>query len=158
VADIYPERLAPLTQLGARAAEPDRIHAADVDVYSPCALGAVIRPETIDELRCRVVAGAANNQLLDDAAGDELHRRGILYAPDFAINAGGVINIADELGGGGYHPERARRTVERIARTLSALFARARDEGVAPHRVAATMAEERIAAARPVASLYRPAS
>jgi len=122
---------------------------------------AVIRPGTVDALRCRVVAGAANNQLLDRSMGDALHARGIVYAPDFVINAGGVINIAEELGRT-YDPDRARRSVERIADTLAAVFARARRDTVPPHVAADRLAEERIAAARatrpdPVAALYRPA-
>src|SRR5581483_11799547 len=136
-----------LVEAGATAVEPSTVHAVDCDVYSPCALGAVIRPETVGQLCCRIVAGAANNQLLDDAMGDELHRRGILYAPDFAINAGGVINIGEELNGA-YDPERARRSVEQIEQTLRAVFQRARDEKAPPHRVAEQMARERIAAAR----------
>ncbi len=155
VADLYPDRVEPLVAAGAQAGDPATIHRLDCDIFSPCALGAIVRSESVGELRCRVIAGAANNQLLDDAAGDALHARGIVYAPDFAINAGGVINIADELAGGGYHPERARRSVERIAGTLTAVFSRARAEDVAPHRAANRMAEERIAAARPVAALYR---
>jgi leucine dehydrogenase len=148
VADIHPDRLEPLAARGAAVVAADEIHTVECDVFSPCALGAVIRPDTIGQLRCRVVAGAANNQLADLAMGDELKRREIVYAPDFAINAGGVINIGEELGGGGYDAERAKRSVERIEETLTAVFERARGEGVAPHRAAERMARERIAAAR----------
>ena len=161
VADIYPERVAPLQELGAAVTDPDGVHAVECDVFSPCALGAVIRPDTIDHLACRVVAGAANNQLLDGSMGDRLHARGIVYAPDFVINAGGVINIAEELGQP-YDPERARHSVERIEANLTAVFERARSAGVPPHRAADLVAEERIAAARgsngdPLRALYRPA-
>ncbi len=148
VADIHDDRVQPLRELGASVAAAGEIHTVECDVYSPCALGAVIRPETIGRLRCRVVAGAANNQLADASMGDELKRRGIVYAPDFAINSGGVINIADELIGDGYDPERARRSVERIGQTLREVFERARAAGVAPNRAAEQMARERIAAAR----------
>jgi leucine dehydrogenase len=147
VADIYPDRLDPLVELGAEQVDHGGIHATECDIYAPCALGAVIRAETIGQLRCRIVAGAANNQLADDRMGDELQRRGILYAPDFAINAGGVINIGEELHGT-YDPERARRSVERIEVTLARVFERARAEGVPPHRAALRMARDRIAAAR----------
>ena len=147
VADLYQDRIEPLLKLGAVQAPAEQIHALDCDIFSPCALGAVIRPETVDQLRCRVVAGAANNQLANHAMGDELHRRGILYAPDFAINAGGVINIGEELLGD-YDPDRAKRSVERIDDTLRAVFARSRAGGIAPHRTAMQMAQERIAAAR----------
>jgi leucine dehydrogenase len=147
VADIYSDRTDPLRQLGAEIGQADAIHAADCDVFAPCALGAAINPGTVGELRCRIVAGAANNQLLDDAMGDELQRRGILYAPDYVINAGGVINIGEELAGP-YDAGRARRSVERIEDNLDTVFERARADGVPPHRAADLIAEERIAAAR----------
>jgi len=160
VSDIYPERVEELVALGAAACPPDEVHRQDCDVFAPCALGAVIRPETVGELRCRVVAGAANNQLLDGSMGDELHRRSIVYAPDFVINAGGVINIAEELGRP-YDAERAKVSVERIAGTLTSVFERSRRDGVATHVAADRLAEERIAAARAsrpdaVAALHRP--
>jgi len=101
----------------------------------------------VEGLRCRVVAGAANNQLLDGLMGDALHARGILYTPDFVINAGGVINIGEELGRP-YDADRARESVERIADTLRAVFARAKADGVPTHIAADRLAEERIAAAR----------
>jgi leucine dehydrogenase len=152
VADIHDDRVAPLRELGASVAAADEIHQVECEVYSPCALGAVIRPETIGRLGCKVIAGAANNQLADAAMGDELKQRGVVYAPDFAINAGGVINIGDELIGDGYDPQRARRSVERIERTLAEVFERARRDGVAPGRAAEQMARERIAAARNAAA------
>jgi glutamate dehydrogenase/leucine dehydrogenase len=124
-------------------------------VLAPCALGAVVNPATVGELRCRAICGAANNQLLDDAMAEALVERGILYAPDFVVNAGGVINISDELHGN-YRAERARRRTEGIESTLADVFERARADGVAPHRAAERLAEDRIAAARPIAALYRP--
>ena len=147
VADIYADRIEPLVALGAEAGDPRTVHSLECDVYSPCALGAVIRPETVAGLRCRVVAGAANNQLLDGSMGDELHRRGILYAPDFVINAGGVINIAEELGQS-YDADRARTSVERIGETMRTVFTRAKADGIPTHVAADRLAEERIAAAR----------
>jgi leucine dehydrogenase len=150
VADIYEDRLEPLRQLGATTVPPADVHAVECDIYSPCALGAVIRPDTIDELNCRIVAGAANNQLATESMGDALVRRGILYAPDFAINAGGVINIGEELGRP-YEPERARASVERIEQTLAEVFARSRTDGEPTHRTAIRMARERIDQARAAA-------
>jgi leucine dehydrogenase len=147
VTDIYSDRVAPLLGLGAETADPDTVHALECDVYAPCALGAVIRPDTVEQLRCRVVAGAANNQLLDSSMGDALHARDILYAPDFVINAGGVINISEELGRP-YDADRARTSVERIADTLKRVFARAKADGVPAHVAADRIAEERIAEAR----------
>jgi leucine dehydrogenase len=155
VGDIYPERTQELRGLGAETADPAAIHALECDVFAPCALGAVINPQTVEELRCSVVCGAANNQLLDDAMGVRLQERGILYAPDFAVNAGGVINISDELHGE-YRIERARRRIAVIESTLAAVFERSRADGVPPHRAAERLAEERIASARPLGSLYRP--
>ena len=147
VADIYADRVGPLAELGAEEAPPDAVHAVECDVLSPCALGAGINGTTLPELRCRIIAGAANNQLADESMGDELQARGILYAPDFAINAGGVINIGEELQGP-YDPDRARRSVERIGDTLAAVFERARETGVSTHTAALAMARERIDAAR----------
>ena len=147
VADIYADRVGPLAELGAEEAPPDAVHAVECDVLSPCALGAGINGTTLPELRCRIIAGAANNQLADETMGDELQARGILYAPDFAINAGGVINIGEELQGP-YDPDRARRSVERIGDTLAAVFERARETGVSTHTAALAMARERIDAAR----------
>jgi leucine dehydrogenase len=159
VADLYPDRVDPLRELGAVPVEPAAVHAVECDIYAPCALGAGIRPDTVGELRCRVVAGAANNQLQDETMGDRLHARGIVYAPDYVINAGGVINIGEELGRP-YDAGRARRSVERIEQNLEEVFERAHAAGVAPHRAADLLAEERIAAARrdgPLEALYRPA-
>ena len=147
VADIYADRVQPLAELGAEEAPPDAVHAVECDVFSPCALGAVVNATTLPELRCRIIAGAANNQLADESMGDQLQARGILYAPDFAINAGGVINIGEELQGP-YDPDRARRSVERIGDTLAAVFERSRETGVCTHSAALAMARERIDAAR----------
>ena len=143
MSDIHADRVEPLRAAGARVADPADAHAVECDVLSPCALGAIVRPETIGQLRCRVIAGAANNQLLDSPMGDALAERGIVYAPDFAINAGGVINIGEELGRP-YDAARAREAVGRIERTLELVFAQARDAGIAPHRAAERLAEQRI--------------
>jgi leucine dehydrogenase len=147
IADIYQDRVDPIVELGGEQVAADAVHAVECDVFSPCALGAVISPATVDQLRCRVVAGAANNQLADESMGDVLKQRGILYAPDFAINAGGVINIGEELDGP-YDAARAKQSVERIEQTLRSVFDRARRDDIPPNRAAVQMARERIAAAR----------
>ncbi|HUZ83653.1 MAG TPA: Glu/Leu/Phe/Val dehydrogenase dimerization domain-containing protein, partial [Gaiellales bacterium] len=147
VADIYADRVAPLLERGARACDPAEVHRQPVDVFAPCALGAAVSATTITELRCRVIAGAANNQLQSAELGDELHRRGIVYAPDYVINAGGVINIGEELGRR-YDATRARASVERVEQNLRTVFETARREGIAPHRAADRVAEERITRAR----------
>jgi leucine dehydrogenase len=114
------------------------------DVLAPCATGAVLNERSIPELRCRIVGGGANNQLATDEDDERLAARGILYAPDFAINAGGLINVADELGEGGYRRERAKATTEKIEPTMRTIFAEATRTKMAPGRVALRMARERI--------------
>ena len=117
-------------------------------MLAPCALGGVLNDDTIPRLACRIVAGAANNQLLEDRHGAALHARGILYAPDYVINAGGLINIAQELRPGGYDRGRALAQVEAIGTTLAEVFERAARAGLPTHEVADRVARERIAAAR----------
>jgi leucine dehydrogenase len=133
---------------GARVVGADEILFQSVDILAPCAAGAVLSEHTIPRLRCRVVAGGANNQLATDADGERLARRGILYAPDFAVNAGGLIHVADELGPGGYDPGRVRAKVDGIRGTLARVFAESQETGVAPGRVALRLARQRIDAAR----------
>ena len=147
VADIYADRIEPLVALGAEQADPLTVHALECDVYSPCALGAVIRPETVEELRCRVVAGAANNQLLDGAMGDALHAREILYAPDFVINAGGVIHLAGYETLGWTDDQMAKRLAG-IGDTLHEVFNAAERDGVSTDEAAQRLARARIDAAR----------
>ena len=128
----------------------------ECDVLAPCALGGVINDDTIPRLACQIVAGAANNQLLEDRHGAALHARGILYAPDYVINAGGLINIAQELEPGGYDRARALARVEAIGATLAEVFERAARDGMPTHEVADRLARERIAPA--AASAARTAS
>jgi leucine dehydrogenase len=126
VADVDPAKRALARELGARWVAPRTALLADVDVVAPCALGGLLDHETVPELRCRVVAGAANNQLADDGIADLLHARSILWAPDFVANAGGIINIAVELEPEGYDPRRARVRVRGIGDTLARVYADAR--------------------------------
>ncbi|WP_226035077.1 Leu/Phe/Val dehydrogenase [Aquibacillus saliphilus] len=127
---------------GAKAVDPSDIYAVDCDIYAPCALGATINDDTISKLKAKVVAGAANNQLQETKHGDILHEKGIVYAPDFVINAGGVINIADELSG--YNKERAFKSVEKIYDNLSRVFEISRRDGIPTYVAADRLAEERI--------------
>jgi leucine dehydrogenase len=131
-----------VNEFGVATVEPEKAHAVECDVFAPCALGAVVRDDTIPNLKCRVIGGAANNQLERPEHGDALHELGILYAPDFVINSGGLMNVADELFG--YDRERAMKKVEGIYGTLREVFRRSRMEGVTPSRAAERMAEERI--------------
>ncbi len=127
---------------GVDTAEPEKIHAEECDIFAPCAMGGIIRDDTIPNLRCRVVAGAANNQLERPEHGDALASAGILYAPDYVINAGGLINVADELQG--YNETRAKARVQTIYRTLREIFRMARDRGITTAAAADRFAEERI--------------
>lgn len=98
VTDINKESVARAVEsFGATAVDPDEIYGVECDIYAPCALGAVINDQTINKIKAKVIAGAANNQLKDPVHGDQIHEKGIIYAPDYVINAGGVINVADEL-------------------------------------------------------------
>jgi leucine dehydrogenase len=127
---------------GTDTAPPDRIHTVECDIFAPCALGAVVNDETLPQLRCRVVAGSANNQLARPEHGKALAELGILYAPDFVINAGGLINVADELQG--YQPERAKAAVEGVYRTLREVFTIAREQHMTTAEAADQYAELRI--------------
>ena len=149
VADLDGARVERATdELGARVLEVDAILGAACDVLAPCALGGVLSDQTIPQLGCAIVAGAANNQLLEDRHGAALHDRGILYAPDYVINAGGLINIAAELQPGGYDRGRALAQVEAIGTTLAEVFERAAHDRRPTHEVADRIARERIAAGR----------
>ena len=118
------------------------------DVLAPCALGSVVTPATVGELRCEIICGGANNQLASDEMDDALVARGILYAPDFVVNAGGILNIAEEFTG--YSRERALASTATIEATVTHLFKLAKEWGIAPGRAAQRMARERLAAdARP---------
>jgi leucine dehydrogenase len=129
-------------EFGAKAVEPNEIYGVECDIYAPCALGAVINDDTIPQLKARVIAGAANNQLRDTRHGDIIHEMGIVYAPDYVINAGGVINVADELYG--YNRERAMKKVETIYNNIEKVIAIAKRDGIPTYKAADRMAEERI--------------
>ena len=130
-------------QLGGRWLTPERALEAEVDVLSPCALGGLLSEETVPRLRCGVIAGAANNQLADDRVADLLAARAILWAPDFAVSAGGLINIAEEIVGP-YDAATARRRVRGIADTLRQIFDDAESIGATPLTAAMELARRRL--------------
>jgi leucine dehydrogenase len=132
VADVDERKRALADELGAEWVDPAGIHAADVDVFAPCALGGVLDHDTVPELRSPVVAGAANNQLADDGVADLLRSRGVLWAPDFVANAGGIINISVELLPEGYDPVEAERRVRGIGDTLREIYDDAARMGATP--------------------------
>ncbi|MDQ4126378.1 MAG: leucine dehydrogenase [Actinomycetota bacterium] len=131
-------------EFGAKAVEPDEILTIPCDVFAPCALGAVINDATVPNLRCRIVAGSANNVLAESRHGEALADRDILYAPDYVINAGGLINVADELEG--YNERRATKRVVRIEERIRSIIAISRRDGVPTDVAADTLALERIGA------------
>ena len=126
--------------------DPDAIYDVQADVFAPCALGGVLNCDTIRRLRCKVVAGAANNQLLTPENGRQLWNRGIVYVPDFIINAGGVINLAVEVDG--YDECVARERVRDIEETVTRVLHVSRKHGLPPHEAADRIAEERLERAR----------
>ena len=129
VADLSPAKRALAEQLGATWAEPSEALRAEVDIVAPCALGGVIDHDLIPALRCRAIAGAANNQLASDELAGELRDRGILWVPDFVANAGGIINISVELEPGGYEADRARERVLAIGDTVRTVLDMAEADG-----------------------------
>jgi leucine dehydrogenase len=140
VSDIDEGKRAIAEALGARWATPEEAFTAPVDVYAPCALGGILDHESIARLGAPVVAGAANNQLADDAVADALRARGVLWAPDFVANAGGVINISVEFAPGGYDRAVAEERVRGIGATVRSIFDRAEREQVSPLAAATEIA------------------
>jgi leucine dehydrogenase len=141
VADVRAEACTRVAdELGASVVAVADVHRSECDVYAPCALGGAINDATIGELRCRIVAGGANNQLDHDALGEQLRARNVLYAPDYAINAGGLINVAQEVAG--YDPHKARAKTLRIYDTILEICQRADQTGTATNRVADAMVAE----------------
>jgi len=148
VCDIDPGRVERAEEeFGARSVDSDSIYSVEADVFAPCALGAVLDDDTLPALRCDIVAGGANNQLADARKhGLAIHRKGILYAPDYAINAGGVISVFGELKG--WTAERARIKAGEIYGTLLQIFEAAERDEIATFEAADRVAERRLAEAR----------
>jgi leucine dehydrogenase len=145
VTDIDAEKVRRAVQeFGARPVTPDTIGDQDADIFSPNALGATINDKTLPRLKAQVIAGGANNQLAEDRHGDELEKRGILYAPDYVINGGGVINVYGELHR--WPVERAKKKAGEIYETLLRIFEIARRERIPTYRAADRLAEQRIVA------------
>jgi leucine dehydrogenase len=154
ITDIHEDNVATLAaETGAKTCKPDEVYDVACDIFAPCALGGAINPETLARLKgMRIVAGAANNVLATDGMGEKLHTQGILYAPDYVINAGGLINVSEELGG--YNPERAKKRVERIYDNLTKIFDLAKEQDIPPHKAAQAVALQRIHSIRPIADVY----
>lgn len=129
---------------GADIVDPDNFMSTPCDILSPCALGGTLSKKTIPYLKCQAIAGSANNQLLERGDGRRIKDRGIIYAPDFVINAGGIINAAAEFDKGGYDPNRSRDKVNRIYDTLLEIFVRSEVEDKTPNQVAIDIAQQKL--------------
>lgn len=137
---------------GAEIVAPDAIYDVKADIYAPCALGATLNPETLDRLTVKAVVGAANNQLATPDIGQALFARGVLYAPDYVVNGGGIINVASELKaretGGAYDPAWVETKLSRLMETLEEVLDRSAAEQRPTHEIADAIAEARINAAK----------
>lgn len=157
VTDIFEDKLEQARrEFDAEVVPPDAIFDAQGDVFAPCALGSVINDDTVGRLRCRIVAGSANNQLAADRHAAALAARNILYAPDYVINGGGVINVSEEFQPGGYNQDRAYARVAQIHDKLLQIFAISRQRGITTAEAADLMAEQRIETIGRLRRLYVP--
>lgn len=144
VADVDPLKAERATrEFGAKVVELDQIFSVDCDVFAPCALGSAMNDRTVPKLRAKIVAGAANNQLAEPRHGDDLEARGILYAPDYAINAGGLVNVAQEVLG--YDERKSRDKVMKIYDTILEIAERSTNLKAPTYKVADMMVEEKLA-------------
>jgi leucine dehydrogenase len=152
VSDVNPAKTAEIRRLfGATVVEPQEIYSLDVDIFAPCALGGMLNSESIPLLKTPIIAGAANNQLGDEQThGKMLTEKGIIYCPDYVINAGGLINVYNEMIG--YDEEKAFRQVEQIYDTLLAIFEIAKQQQITTNEASKRLAEARIMNARKIKS------
>ena len=147
VSDIDSAKVAKVSKAtSARIVEGDAIFSVDADIFSPCALGGIINDKTIPKLKVQIIAGGANNQLLEERHGDELQRRGILYAPDYVANAGGVINVYGEVAG--WDAQRALDKADDIYDTILKVFDIAEAKNIPTYEAADRLAELRLAEAK----------
>jgi len=145
ITDIVDERAKRIVdEFGAALVSPEEIYDVECEIYCPCALGATINDDTIPRLKAKIVAGAANNQCLTVDHGDQLRERGILYAPDFVINAGGIINVSVELEPDGYNEERAVARVNNIYNAVRDIIHTADEEDMSTNRAAILLAERKL--------------
>ncbi|MFZ5633914.1 MAG: Glu/Leu/Phe/Val family dehydrogenase [Bacillota bacterium] len=154
ITDIDMERAkAAASEFKAETVAPDKIYEVDCDIFSPCALGAVINDETIPLLKCKIVAGCANNQLKEPRHGDILEQKGIFYVPDYIANAGGTIYDTDRLMYGQHNRERAAKNVARVYQTMEAVIKIAKEQNIPTYLAADRYAERRINEIRKVKNI-----
>lgn len=156
VTDIDQEKVAKaVNELGATSVPMDEIFSVDCDIYAPCALGATVNDDTIPQFKCKIICGAANNVLKEATIhGPALKEAGIVYAPDYVANAGGVINVAYEVSAEGYNEAASTRDVERIYDRMLEILEKSKATGECTYSIADKMAEERMSALRNVHSIY----
>ena len=154
ITDIFQDRVQALvSKYGVTAVAPDAIYDVDMDIYAPCALGATVNDDTLNRLKCSIIAGAANNQLANEQVhGQAVMDRGILYAPDYLVNAGGIINCYWEVIG--YNRDAAMRQAQDIYNTTLTIFKKSIDESMPTYLAANRMAEARIEAMAKVKSTF----
>lgn len=154
ISDIFPDKARRVAdKVKAEVTDPEHIYDVDADIFCPCALGAIVNDETIPRFTFKIIAGGANNQLADEAKhGQMLIDRGIMYAPDYAINAGGLINVYNELEG--YSQKRALKQAEGIYDTILKIFAISKRENVPTYEASNRLAEERITAIARIKTIY----
>lgn len=153
VADVYgPAVDKAVAEYGVTPAQVNLIHQLEADIFAPCAMGAVVSKDNAEEFNCKIIAGAANNVLVDDEAGEKLHELGILYAPDYIINAGGVINCGLEIAEGGWSKEKADALVDKVYDNVAMVLEMAQEKNIPTYRAADEYAISIIQAAKEKAS------
>jgi len=153
VTDIYKKKAQQVVdEFGAEYVKPEKIYSVKCDIFSPCALGGILDDRNIRALKCKIVAGSANNQLKSDQYCGKLEARGILYAPDYVINAGGLINVADEMKG--YNHSRALHKAARIYKAVTRVIKIAKEEKIPTCAAADRMAERRIERAKKAHTIH----
>ena len=149
ITDVDQEKVTHVAaEYGVKVVPPEEIYSLPVDVYCPCALGAVLNDTTIPVLRCKIVCGSANNQLAEDRHGEMIAQREIVYAPDYIVNAGGALTNIDSLAPDGFNHQRAHATVARIYQNMEQLLEISRKQGIPTYRAADVLAEQRLARGR----------
>ncbi|MFT7433180.1 MAG: leucine dehydrogenase [Alphaproteobacteria bacterium] len=144
IADLNQEQLAKISKkTGATIVDTETIHATECHIFAPCAMGAILNEKTIPQLNCKAIVGAANNQMATDADAAAVAKRGILYAPDYLVNAGGIINVFIEQSEGGYDAQKADTATRNIANTLMDIFDMAEAQNILPSQAADKIAEKR---------------
>ena len=156
IADVDQEKVSAVAaKYNVKVVQPDEIEGLDVDLFSQCAMGAILNDQAIAQLHCKIVCGSANNQLAEERHGDLLAQKEILYAPDYIVNAGGVVSSLDSFSPGGFNRQRAMDKVSRIYKTMSTIIAIALEQHIPTYRAADVVAEQHLAMMRQVQSLTK---